>query len=115
MGAFRRSGAPFMGRLGIRQERRESGSFLLLMLSCLSRELVVESTIKESFEERRDIKGTKMSSELNSEGTVPLAPSPPAAHLHNNPAFLCRNGGASTLPRHVLPLALPFGFPFLPT
>lgn len=81
-GAFRRSGAALVGRLGLRQERRESGSFLVLTLSWWS------------FEERRDIKGPKTSSTLDSEGTVPC--------------------GASTLPRHVLPLAPPFGFSISP-
>lgn len=40
-----------------------------------------------------------MSSKLNSEGTgSPSESSPPAAHLRNNPAFMCRNRSSSTLP-----------------
>lgn len=44
-GSVQKQRSGFYGAFRLRQERGESGSFLLLMLSC-PRELVVESTIK---------------------------------------------------------------------
>lgn len=42
-----------------------------------------------------------MSSKLNSEGPAsPSESSPPAAHLPNNPAFMCRNRSSSACRLH---------------